>query len=86
MPDGRPPAFNPFPIFDGHQNVAFVSHGVATVAEREWKIGKVRFRSRRKVICLQKHERRACASSPRHVLSRCYRGWDQDQISLVRNW
>ena len=25
-----------------------------------------------------------CASSPRHVLSRCYRCWDQDQISLVR--
>ena len=34
----------------------------------------------------EKHEGRACASSPRHVLSCCYRDWDQDQISLVRNW
>jgi len=26
----------------------------------------------------KKHEGRACASSPRHVLSCCYRDWDQD--------
>ena len=40
----------------------------------------------RRQAAAKKHEGRACASSPRHVLSRCYRGWDQDQISLVRNW
>ena len=37
-------------------------------------------------ICPQKHEKRACASSLRHILSCCYRGWDHDQMSLVRNW
>ena len=33
---------------------------------------------------LSPNEEPACASSPRHVLSCCYRCWDQDQISLVR--
>ena len=40
----------------------------------------------RREAVAKKHEGRTCASSPRHVLSRCYRGWDQDQISLARNW
>ena len=40
--------------------------------------------ARRREAVAKKYEERACASSPRHVLSCCYRCWDQDQISLVR--